>query len=148
MNEIIDYINKYPEIFIQGKRKSKEQHIVDQRTYIVFILISKFKCSPKDISTIFNVDRSLYYNILNKITYLLKDRIFIDHTRHLVEKFPYTDDNVETIYSILRNKRVITHGSSVLQSYEDVFKLSKKDIDKLKSNPGVVKVIKDLIKAI
>lgn len=148
LKDLVKYINDNPNIFIQGKRESKKQHIVDQRTYLMFILISKFRCSPNDIATTFNIHRSLYYNVLHKITYLLKDKIFIDNVRHLIQKFPYTDDDVETVYSILRNKKEVIHRPSVLQSYEDVFKLSKKDIDKLKNNPKLISAIKQLIKTI
>jgi hypothetical protein len=148
MNEIIDYINKYPEIFIQGQRVSKEQHIVDQRTYVIFILISQHGYLPGDVAKLFNIHRSVYYNVINKIPYLLKDKVFLDNIHHLIKLFSYSEENVEKIYSLLRNKRSDVYRIRALHSYEDVFKLSKKDIDKLKDNPSVVKVIKDLIRAI
>lgn len=143
---LVKYINDRPDIFIQGQRVSKEQHIVDQRTYVIFILIAQHGYLPGDVEKLFKVHRSVYYNVINKIPYLLKDKVFLDNIWHLIKQFPYSDENVEKIYSLLRNKRSDVYRIRALHSYEDVFKLSKKDIDKLKSNPKLINAIKQLIK--
>lgn len=144
---LVKYINDNSDIFIQGQRISREQHIVDQRTYMIFILISQYGFLPADIAKLFLVHRSVYYNVLNKIPYLLKDKIFLDNINHLLKQFSYSDENVEKIYSLLRNKRSDVYRKPTLPT-EDVFMLSKKDIEKLKSNPKLVNAIKQLIKSI
>lgn len=144
LKTIIEYINNNPHIFIQGKRMNKKQSIVDQRTYLIFILVSQFACSPNDISKIFKVHRSLYYNILNKITYFLKDQIFINHNSHLINCFPYSEKDIKKINKILKDK--FNYKCSALYNIKNILKLKEEDIEKLKNNPDLISNIKKLIK--
>jgi hypothetical protein len=146
LSKIIDYIKSNETIYITSKDFKKIQSNVDKRTYLVFILITKYNLSYVEISKIFNFHRTTCYDVLARVGYMLTDKIFIDNVSEVQKLFPYTEEDVIKLHTILRNKRVHKKPEKINKlSTENVFKLTKEDVIKLKNNPMTVRVIKNII---
>lgn len=155
LNDILHHIEDNEHIYIQGKRERKNQVYVDRRYYLIFILAIKYDYSESMLSNLFKLNRSTCYYALEKISYLLKDKVFLDSVEQLLTLFPYSDEDIHKLHIRLKNKReYIKHEDRVSYAVRQVkkeynlFGLNKKSITKLKSKPNMIDIIKQLIKTL
>ena len=146
LTEILNYIEENETIYITGKRIDKKQVNVDKRTYIVFILITKYGLSYKRLVNIFKFDHTACYHTLNKIECMLSNKTFNLNTLDVQDLFPYSEEDIIRLQTIIKNRKKIKSDEEInISNCENVFKLSKEDIIKLKNNPIVIKTIKNII---
>jgi hypothetical protein len=154
MNQIniIDYIEDNASIFKKTHRGGKHPSYVDRRNYLVFILVTQHDYRPTDIAKIFEIHRTNFYTILKAVSNYWNDSLFWVHCEKEVELFPYYKKDTDKLEDLLNSRKVTvkdpTEPKVIVKVIKEknVFRLSKKDIEKMKNNPKLVTILKRLIR--
>jgi len=156
LNKILHYIEDNSHTLLSNNKVGKKPISISyNRFYLIFVLITQHNYTPTKISNLFKVHRKSYYDVLEKVPYLLNDKVFLDYIKTVLELFPHNEENVKTAYSLLakiksegRGKGKIEEIGRTKKLVENVFSLSLADIEKLRKKPSVVNIIKNIIKTL